>query len=193
MQYCLLNYYRVITDIINEDFTISRLETDIQWDQVTKKKAKSIDEFDLGEIQEVTSEYVVIYNVPQKKKFQIPRRMAKSFDGKKIIFGLSEFDANSLYVIGKESDQLSAASDSNKPSKSHSNPRRLQPRVIKESIKKTKRRQDIELTHEELVIEQKRLSKPQEIIVQDLDSVLIKIPLKSEEIETDKGSNTNGN
>lgn len=168
------------------------METDIQWDQVAKKKAKSIDEFDLGEIQEVTSEYVVIYNVPQKKKFQIPRRMAKSFDGKKIIFGLSEFDANSLYVIGKESDQLSAASDSNKPSKSHNNPRRLQRRVIKESIKKTKR-QDVELTHEELVIEQKRLSKPQEINVQDLDSVLIKIPLKSEEIETDKGSNTNGN
>ena len=169
------------------------METDIQWDQVTKKKAKSIDELDLGEIQEVTSEYVVIYNIHEKKMFQIPRRMAKSFDGNKIVFGLSESDANSLYVIGKESDQLSATSDSNKPSKSHSNPRRLQPRVIKESIKKTKRRQDIELTHEELVIEQKRLSKPQEINIQDSDPVPIKIPLKSEEIETDNGSNTNGN
>ena len=151
----------------------------------------SIDEFDLGEIQEVTSEYVVTYSVHEKKMFQIPKRMAKSFDGNKIVFGLSESDANSLYVI-KESDHLSSASDRNKPNKLHNNPRRLQPRVIKESIKKTKQ-QDIELTHEELVIEQKRLSKPQEINVQDLDSVLIKIPLKSEEIETDKGSNNNGN
>jgi hypothetical protein len=182
----------IITDIINEAFTISRLETDIQWDQVTRKKAKSIDEFDLGEIQEVTSEYVVIYNIHEKKMFQIPRRMARSFDGNKIVFGLSESDANSLYLIGKESDHLSAASDSNKPSKSHNNHRRLQPRIIKESIKKTKR-QDIELIHEELVIEQKRLSKPQEINIQDSDSVLIKIPLKSEEIETDNVSKTNGN
>ena len=152
----------------------------------------SIDEFDLGEIQEVTSEYVVTYSVHEKKMFQIPKRMAKSFDGNKLVFALSESDANSLYVIKKESDYLSSASDGNKPGKLHNNPRRLQPRVIKESIKKTKR-QDIELTHEELVIEQKRLSKPQEINVQDLDSVLIKIPLKSEEIETDKGANTNGN
>lgn len=168
------------------------METDIQWNQVAKKKAMSIDEFDLGEIQEVTSEYVVTYSVHKKKMFQIPKRMAKSFDGNKIVFGLSESDANSLYVIGKESDDLSADSDSNKPGKSHKTPPKLRPRVIKESIKKTKR-QDIELTHEELVIEQKRLSKPQEINVQDLDSVLIKIPLKSEEIETDRGSNTNGN
>ena len=168
------------------------METDIQWNKVAKKKAMSIDEFDLGEIQEVTSEYVVTYSVHKKKMFQIPKGMAKSFDGNKIVFGLSESDANSLYVIGKESDYLSAASDSNKPGKSHNTPPRLQARVIKESIKKTKRK-DIELTHEELVIEQKRLSKPQEINVQDLDSVLIKIPLKSEEIETDRGSNTNGN
>lgn len=168
------------------------METDIQWNQVAKKKAMSIDEFDLGEIQEVTSEYVVTYSVHKKKMFQIPKRMAKSFDGNKIVFGLSESDANSLYVIEKESDYLSADSDSNKPGKSHKTPPRLRPRVIKESIKKTKR-QDIELTHEELVIEQKRLSKPQEINVQDLDSVLIKVPLKSEEIETDRGSNTNGN
>lgn len=169
------------------------METDIQWNQVAKKKAMSIDEFDLGEIQEVTSEYVVTYNIYEKKMFQIPKRMAKSFDGNKIVFGLSESDANSLYVIGKESDHLSNALDSNKPRKSHNNPRRLQPRIIKESIKKTKR-QDIELTHEELVIEQKRLSRPQEIKVQDSDSVLLKIPLKSEEIESDnKSSNTNSN
>ncbi|HJR85270.1 MAG TPA: DUF2382 domain-containing protein [Nitrososphaeraceae archaeon] len=167
------------------------METDIQWDQVAKKKAKSIDEFDLGEIQEVTPEYVVTYDVNEKKMFQIPKRMARSFDGNKIVFGLSESDANSLYVVGKESNQLSNAPHSDKPRKSNNNPPRMQPRVIKESIKKTTR-QDIELSHEELVIEQKRLSKPQEINLQDSDSVLIKIPLKSEEIETDKSTGTNG-
>ena len=168
------------------------METDIQWDQVAKKKAKSIDEFDLGEIQEVASEYVVTHNVHEKKMFQIPKRMARSFDGNNIVFDLSESDAKSLYVIGKESDHLSNASGTAKPTRSHNNPRRLQPRVIKESIKQTKR-QNIELTHEELVIEQKRLSKPHEINVQDSNSVVIKIPLKSEEIETDKNSSTNGN
>lgn len=168
------------------------METDIQWDKVTKKTAKSIDEFDLGKIQEVTSEYVVTHNVREKKMFEIPKKMAKSFDGNKLVFDISESDAKSMYVIGKESDHLSNASGSTKPTRSHNNPRGLQPRVIKESTKKPKR-QDIELTHEELVIEQKRLSKPQEINIQDSDSVVIKIPLKSEEIETDKNSKISGN
>jgi Domain of unknown function (DUF2382) len=167
------------------------LRTDIQWDQVAKKKAKTIDEFDLGEIQEVTSEYVMTFKVHEKKMFQLPKRMAKSFDGNIIVFDLSESDANSLYVIKKESDHLSNSSDSNRPTKSRNNPPRLQPRVIKESLKKTKHH-DIELTHEELVIEQKRLSKPQEINIQDSDSVVIKIPIRSEELETDKNSSTNG-
>ena len=39
------------------------------------------------------------------------------------------------------------------------------------------------LAHEELVIEQKRLPKPQEIDEQNSDSVAIKIPLRSQDIK----------
>jgi hypothetical protein len=47
---------------------------------------------------------------------------------------------------------------------------------------------DIQLAHEELVIEQKRLPKPQEIDEQEInkqnsDSVVIKIPLRSQDIK----------
>lgn len=46
---------------------------------------------------------------------------------------------------------------------------------------------DMELIHEELVIEQKRLSKPMEIDENDTDSnIQIKIPLKSEETQVNK-------
>jgi len=55
--------------------------SDIQWDQVTKKKAMGKDEYDLGEVQEVTSEYVITRNEFEKKIFQIT-----SFEGKKAFF-----------------------------------------------------------------------------------------------------------
>lgn len=76
---------------------------DIQWDQVTKKQARGINEYDLGEIQEVSTEYVVTQKVhPDKKIFQIPKRLAKSFDGNIVTFHLLESESNSFLLIDKE-------------------------------------------------------------------------------------------
>jgi hypothetical protein len=66
--------------------------------------------------------------------------------------------------------------------------RKLPPEEIRLKVKETKQGK-IELIHEELVIEQKRLPKPQEvkeqeITVQDSDRMVLKIPLKNQEIKS---------
>ena len=66
--------------------------------------------------------------------------------------------------------------------------RKLPPEEIRLKVKETKQGK-IELIHEELVIEQKRLPKPQEIneqeiTEQDSDRVVLKIPLKNQEIKS---------
>jgi hypothetical protein len=67
----------------------------IDWDEVVKKEARGTDDYDLGEVQEVTSEFVLTQKgVVDKKRFEIPKRLVKNFDGGKLVFDLTELDAN---------------------------------------------------------------------------------------------------
>jgi len=159
----------------------------IQWDQVIKKNARGKDEYDLGEVQKVTSEYAIIYNEFEKKIFQLPKRMAKSFNGDIIIFDISGSDANSFYLTGENSVLENNESQLDRTLKSKSTRRKLPAEGSRLKLNDTKQ-DEIQLAHEELVIEQKRLPKPQEIDEQEIneqnsDSVVIKIPLRSQDIK----------
>ena len=159
----------------------------IQWDQVIKKNARGKDEYDLGEVQKVTSEYAIIYNEFEKKIFQLPKRMAKSFNGDIIIFDISGSDANSFYLTGENSVLEKNESQLDRTLKSKSTRRKLPAEGSRLKLNDTKQ-DEIQLAHEELVIEQKRLPKPQEIDEQEIneqnsDSVVIKIPLRSQDIK----------
>jgi len=67
----------------------------IDWDEVVKKEARGTDDYDLGEVQEVTSQFVLTQKgVVDKKRFEIPKRLVKNFDGSKLVFDLTELDAN---------------------------------------------------------------------------------------------------
>jgi hypothetical protein len=162
--------------------------SDIQWDQATKKKARGKDEYDLGQVQEITSEYVITRNKFEKKIFQLPKRMATSFNGDLIVFDLSEADANSFYLIPEDSSHENYESHVDRTMNSNTTQRKLLTEKIGLKVKETKQGK-IELIHEELVIEQKRLPQPreineQEITEQDSDRVMLKIPLKNQEIKS---------
>jgi uncharacterized protein (TIGR02271 family) len=162
----------------------------IEWDQVTKKEARGTDDYDLGEVQEVTSEYVLTQKgLVDKKLFQIPRQLAKSFDGNKIIFNLSESDANSLHLKDKSDldneKSIPVIEERLEPTKKE---KVVEAKIVKEPIKETKQ-VDVQLTHEELVIERKRLAEPRKTDEEAVQSrTEIKIPLKREEVEVDKQS-----
>lgn len=76
---------------------------DIPWDQVTNKQAKGLNDYDLGEIQEVLTEYVITQKGHSDRKiFELPKRLAKSFDGNIVTFQLLESESNSFLVVDKE-------------------------------------------------------------------------------------------
>jgi len=66
---------------------------DIDWNDIIKKKARGINEEDLGEVKEVKSNYVLVQRgIIDKEEFYIPKDQAESYDGNVLKFRLSESD-----------------------------------------------------------------------------------------------------
>jgi uncharacterized protein (TIGR02271 family) len=75
------------------------MSSNIDWNDVTKKEARGSDDEDLGEVQEVGPNYVLVQKgMINKEKFYIPKDMADSYDGTVLHFRISEEDAKSRYM-----------------------------------------------------------------------------------------------
>ncbi len=170
-------------------------ESSIPWEEVIKKEARGIDDYDLGEVQQVTLEHVITQKgIVNTKWFQIPKRLAQEFDGNKLILKVGEEEAKMMYEKDEsplEEDQ--EESETTVPLVEE----RLEPRkreiieeatLVKEPVKETKQ-MDVELTHEELALERKTLSEPRKTDEKPVESrTEIKVPLKREEVESTKQS-----
>ena len=67
---------------------------DIDWNDVIKKEAKGINEFDLGEVQEVSNGLVLTQRgIGNKEIFSIPQYKVENYDGKVLTFAVSEDEA----------------------------------------------------------------------------------------------------
>jgi uncharacterized protein (TIGR02271 family) len=172
----------------------SDTSTTIPWDEVIKKEARGIDDYDLGEVRQVTSDDVITHKgIVNTKWFQIPKHLVQEFDGNRLILKVTEKEAKDLYI--KHESPL----DDNEESGTTVSliEERLEPRtkqvmeeatIVKEPIKETKHI-DVELTHEELVLERRPLAEPRMTDEEPVESrTEIKIPLKREEVETTKQS-----
>jgi uncharacterized protein (TIGR02271 family) len=167
--------------------------TNIPWDEVIKKEARGIDDYDLGEVQQVTSEYILTQKgLVNTRWFQIPKTLAQEFDGSKLIFKIIKDEAKSLYEKDV-SPMDSEESETTVPLIEE----RLEPRkkevieeatIVKEPIKENKE-VEISLTHEELVLERNPLSEPRPTDENPVDTrTEIKVPLKREEVHSTKQS-----
>jgi hypothetical protein len=77
----------------------SDTNTTIPWDEVIKKEARAIDDYDLGEVRQVTSDDVITHKgIVNTKWFQIPKRLAQEFDGNKLVFKLTQEEAELSYA-----------------------------------------------------------------------------------------------
>jgi uncharacterized protein (TIGR02271 family) len=177
------------------------METDtpaneIPWDEIIKKEARGIDDADLGEVQEVNSDYVVTQKgILDKEWFHIPRNLVTSYDGNKLIFGVTKEEAETSYL---RNERPTEAVDEDE-SETHIPviEERLEPTtkvvveqatIAKEPIKETKTI-EVPLTHEELVIERKTVEDYRLTDEKPVESrTEIKIPLKREEVEATKQS-----
>ena len=71
----------------------------IDWNDIIKKEARGINNEDLGEVQEVTEDYVLVEKgVINKEKYFIPRDLAVGYNGTILIFDISAEEAKNKFV-----------------------------------------------------------------------------------------------
>jgi len=72
--------------------------SEMHWDTLSGKEAKTLDNSELGKVKGVGSDYVFTEKgVIDKEKFYIPRRFADRFDGKTLWFSITKAQAESEF------------------------------------------------------------------------------------------------
>ena len=162
----------------------------IDWDDVIKKEARGINDEDLGEVQEVTQDYVMVQKgLINKEKLYIPRDLAIGYNGTILIFNITAEEAKNKFLRDSEpvfsqsevfgegatiTDDLAIipvmAERLDVSKKAYSQ----EAKIIKESITDTKTT-EVQLVHDELYIETRPISQEEE----------------EEEVSTTKGYQTN--
>ena len=75
------------------------MDTEINWDDVIKKEARGIDDLDLGEVQDVSEDKVVVQKgIIEKNVYHLPKSQIKSYDGEVLRFNISESEIKSYEV-----------------------------------------------------------------------------------------------
>ena len=66
----------------------------IDWDKVIKKEARGLDDYDLGEVQELDDQFVITKKgVVDKDRFYLRRSKAIRFEGDKLWLDVSKDEA----------------------------------------------------------------------------------------------------
>jgi len=70
------------------------MSSNIEWNEIVKKEARGINDFDLGEVQEIQDDVVVTQKgVLDKDKFYLPKNVVDRFDGHNVWFKITKEDA----------------------------------------------------------------------------------------------------
>src|SRR5918912_4327157 len=179
----------------------------IDWSDVIKKEARGSDDEDLGEVQEVGENYVLVQRgMINKDKFYIPRDLVESYDGDVLRFSITEEDAKSRFLgdsppssSTKANEGLAAARKAEETtttvpiteerldaSKREST---REATITKEPVTETKT-VEVPVTHEEISVERRpasgstTASTAAERPVQSKTET--KVPLKQEEVQVTK-------
>ena len=189
------------------------------WNEVIKKEVKGLSDADFGEVQEVNENYVLTQRGTLiKEKFYLPRSIPHGYNGRILLFDITEEEAKKRFVIDKSTP--SASEGKEKSDFQRQDPESpipvieerleiskketmVEAKVIKKPVKETKS-VEVELTHEELIIEKRQVDdntssitmasqlatqsspSPSEEITQS--KIEISIPLKKEDVVVSKKS-----
>lgn len=70
---------------------------DINWEEVLKKEARGIEDYDLGEVHAIEADTVVTKKgVLDKDKFYLPKNLVESYDGHNLRFRITKEEAQSF-------------------------------------------------------------------------------------------------
>jgi uncharacterized protein (TIGR02271 family) len=179
----------------------------IEWNDVIKKEARGINDEDLGEVQQVQGNYVLVQKgIINKEKFYIPKDQAESYDGDVLRFRfskqeLSQYQHEPPTIWDSDNMQETTTTpemkETNEEERIPLTEERLdvskksqqdQATITKKPVKETKT-VEVPLTREEISIERRRPSsgngeREAQSPVQSPEE--IKIPLRREEAEVTK-------
>jgi uncharacterized protein (TIGR02271 family) len=178
----------------------------IDWDDVIKKEARGSGDEDLGEVQEVGGNYVLVQRgIINKEKFYIPRDLAESYDGDVLRFRISEEDAKSRFLRDSPPPSESTYERGASPRREGTEQETTVPlteeklnvskrtseqqaTIKKEPVTQTKT-VEVPVTHEELTVERRPASSTT-TTSSDIGPVEseteTKIPLRQEEVQVIK-------
>ena len=75
------------------------MDTEIDWNDIIKKEARGIDDLDLGEVQNVTEDKIVVQKgIIEHNNFHLPKSLVKSYDGDVLRFNISETELKKYEV-----------------------------------------------------------------------------------------------
>jgi uncharacterized protein (TIGR02271 family) len=175
----------------------------IDWDQVLKKKARGINDENLGEVREVTQDYVLVEKGALiKEKLYIPRDLAIRYDSTSLIFNITAEEAKDKFL--RDSSPVLSQSQFMREDATITDDLVIIPvmaerldvsknaysqdaKIIKQSITETKTT-EVPLMHEELYIETRPISEYEDVSTAkgyqiDTSSVQSDIPTEEEEQE----------
>ena len=70
------------------------MSLDTAWSDILKKEATGIDDCDLGEVQEIGTDFIVTEKgIINKKKYCIPKNLIAGFDGHTLYFRIMKADS----------------------------------------------------------------------------------------------------
>jgi len=140
------------------------------WNEVIKKEVKGLNDADFGEVQEVNENYVLTQRgTLNKEKFSLPKSIPHGYNGRILLFDITEEEAKKRFVVDKSA--LSASEEKEKSGFQRQDPEGpipvieerleiskketiVEAKVIKKPVKETKS-VEVDLTHEELIIEKR--------------------------------------
>jgi len=177
------------------------MKSNIEWNDVLKKEARGTDDEDLGEVQEVQGNYVLVQKgLINKEKFYIPKDQAESYDGDVLRFKISQEDLNqyqheppSIWDSDSiqetttderdtDEERISLTEQKLDVSKKYQED---QATITKKPVNETKT-VEVPVTREEISIERRPASGQKEAQSPIQSEKNIKIPLKREEAEVIK-------
>jgi uncharacterized protein (TIGR02271 family) len=192
------------------------MSSNIDWNDVIKKEARGINDADFGEVQELTSGFVITQKgLIDVEVFGIPKERVESYDGSVLRFNVSEDEAFSKYREGGEDiseihlqeevstiDKMETPLQSNqyKEAEESTTVPLMEERldiskrigedtttITKKPITETKT-VEVPVTHEEISIERRKPSGEQTYAEQNpvTSQEEIEIPIKREEIDVNK-------
>jgi hypothetical protein len=161
------------------------MSSDIEWNDVVKKEARGINDEDLGEVQQIQGNYILLQKgMINKKKFYIPKDQAESYDGDVLKIRISEQDLSQFQREPPniwDSDNMQEQTTTNEMETNEENIQLTEERldvskesqenqatITKKPVKETKT-VEVPLTREEVSIER----RPQAVVVKRKHKALL--------------------